>query len=532
MQESESQESLYSDEDGFNDSAEFLVHSNPDILEEICEYIAHEGDLDSEEMASSRSDLFAVMMTCRAFVEPAVSRLWRSLDSLYPLLKLLPAFVQVDGTYVLRGHISAEDWERFDLYASRVRKFSYARDPPDLDIAMHVYFRLALMRSKPMLPSLRQLFCPSTSQDNFLVSGIFLFLSSSLQRIEIGDISPMEDKLCGTVLHTLSSEGAQLEKIALRGHGLTKDTLGLAAKFQSLRELEVIGMGPSLTMEFLEEIGALPWLVELALDFTDSTLTTVERDLGMKDLKGFMVHAPFRFIQAMMSHISTQHLEAIIFVSPNDALFDKKQFLEEIATRWKDTLLRIAVVHHQAGEEPEELTVDTLSPLIGLPRLTYFRLEGYTMQLDDETIAVFARAWPQLHTLLLPFIGGGQPRPTINALRLLSLLSPKLRNLRIPLDTRDLPPFVSSGSPQEPAHMLHTLTIATADDPWELRTLLHLARHIDYCFPDVDSVLAHENHDEDKWLQVHEMIQMYQAVRQEERGFERERMIREEYDLL
>jgi len=404
------------------------------------------------------------------------------------------------------------------MYAGRVRRFCYARDPPELDIAMHVYFRLAQLRSTPMLPSLRHLYCPSTSQDNFLVSGICLFLSPSLQSIELGDISNMEDKLCGTVLHTLLSEGAQMEKIVLRGRKLTRDTIGMAIKFENLRVLTLTGMGETLNMDFIEKIGSLPWLLELGLDFTNSPVTEIDTDIGLKDLKALMINAPMRFTQELLSHISTPHLEELVIASPPALLFDKKQFLEEIAVRWKDTLRRIALVHQHVGDEAEELSVAVLAPLIPLRKLTYLRLEGYSMELNDEIIGGFARAWPELITLFLPYIGAGHTRPTIAALRLLAVLSPRLRNLRIPLDTNDHPPFVSTGSPQEPVHELQQLIIATADDPWDLRTLLHLARHIDYCFPKLRSVLPYENRDEDRWMQVHEMIQMYQTIRWEERS--------------
>ena len=92
----------------------------------------------------------------------------------------------------------------------------------------------------------------------------------------------------------------------------------------------------------------------------------------------------------------------------------------------------------------------------------------------------------------------------------------------------DLPPFVSTGIPHTPTHQLHTLTIASPDDPWDLRDLLHVARHIDYLFPKLKSLFPYERngdgpgHDE-RWTQVHDMIQMYQAVRQEAIAFERSR---------
>jgi len=75
-------------------------HSNPDILDEICEYLFYYQDQDFEETATGRHNLLHVALTCKAFLEPALDRIWRRLDSLFPLLKILPSFIQSDGTYV------------------------------------------------------------------------------------------------------------------------------------------------------------------------------------------------------------------------------------------------------------------------------------------------------------------------------------------------------------------------------------------------------------------------------------------------
>ncbi|KAF8905952.1 hypothetical protein CPB84DRAFT_1844591 [Gymnopilus junonius] len=205
-------------------------HSIPHILDEICECLAYDDELDpfnakdAATIARSRRNLLHVALASTTLLEPALDRLWRNLDSLFPLLKILPAFIKSDGTYVLRGAISDVEWERFDWYARRVRRFSYSRDPDALDIAMHVYFRLAQLHKPPILPSLRYLHCPSTSQRDFLISGICLFLSPSLEALEFNGISNVEDKLCGTMLHTLFCDGAEMEKIILIGRGLSLDT--------------------------------------------------------------------------------------------------------------------------------------------------------------------------------------------------------------------------------------------------------------------------------------------------------------------
>ncbi|KAF8905953.1 hypothetical protein CPB84DRAFT_1676078 [Gymnopilus junonius] len=133
--------------------------------------------------------------------------------------------------------------------------------------------------------------------------------------------------------------------------------------------------------------------------------------------------------------------------------------------------------------------------------------------------------------LLLPFIPPGQPRPSISSLRILAQLSPNLKRLRIPLNTSDpVPTFVSSGFPHAPGreHELQVLTVASGDEDWELRDLLHFARHVEYLFPRLKSVRAYKggvggnggqgreiDGDVSRWEQVNDLVMMYQAVRRE-----------------
>ncbi len=405
-----------------------------------------------------------------------------------------------------------------------MRKFTYTRDPDALDIAMHVYFRLAQLRMTPLLPSLRHLHCPSIRQNDFLISGICLFLSPSLQVLELENISHVEDKLSGTVLHTLISDGAPMQKVVLRGQGLSKDTVNLAIRFDHLRGLELHGMGKTLNMEILERIGSMASLVELSLDFTDSSIPPLDRDIGLKDLKSLTITASIPFIQTSLPYIGTTTLEAFNIEAPSNPPVDKKEFLTDVVTRWKDSLRRIELIHQCDADNVEELNVTALAPLLPLRKLTHFRLEGYSLELRDQNITDFATAWPNIVTLMLPFISSGRPRPTIESLRTVAQRCPRLRKLRLPLDTTDLVSFVSTGAPHSPPHDLHTLFIASSDDPWELRDLLHLGRHIDFFFPQLRWVYSYEGNDADRWTQLHEAIQMYQTVRQEAMMLERERI--------
>ena len=299
----------------------------------------------------------------------------------------------------------------------------------------------------------------------------------------------------------------------------------MAIRFDRLNSLELSGMGEALNLEIMEKIGSLPWIVNFTIDFTDSRMEALVQDIGFKNLNSLMITAPVPFVEALLSHISTTQLETFVAVLPCNPTDDKKEFLTKVVDRWKDTLRRVALVHQHVEEFPvERLDIEALSPLVPLRKLTYLRLEGYAIELTDENISDMTIAWPEMEALLLPFINAIRPRPTMASLRNIACRCPNLRYLTIPLNTLDLAPFIPPGVPHTSAHELHTLTIASADDAWDPRDLLHAARHIDYLFPKLKLLSSYEGHDADRWMQMHDTIQMYQAIRQEAVIFERMRV--------
>jgi hypothetical protein len=264
-------------------------------------------------------------------------------------------------------------------------------------------------------------------------------------------------------------------------------------------------------------------------------MEALAQDIGLKNLNSLMITAPVPFVQALLSHIATTQLETFVAVLPCNASDDKKEFLTKVVDRWKDTLRRIAMVHQKLEDLPvEQLDMDALAPLVPLRKLRHLRLEGYAMELTDDNISDMTLAWPEMDSLLLPYMSAIHPRPTIESLRIIACRCPNLRCLTIPLNIVDLAPFVTVLPPtagvnptrrtNTRAHELHTLTIASADDVWDPRDLLHAARHVDYLFPKLKLLTSYEGHDANRWTQMHDIIQMYQAVRREVVVLERMRV--------
>lgn len=74
------------------------VLDNQDLLRRIFEHMPAESRPFDDQ--SDRVHLMWASQTCRSFLDPALDMLWRSMSSLIPLLKLLPAFQLTHDTYV------------------------------------------------------------------------------------------------------------------------------------------------------------------------------------------------------------------------------------------------------------------------------------------------------------------------------------------------------------------------------------------------------------------------------------------------
>lgn len=77
-------------------SLEALLLRDPKLLSNI---------FDAMEFGSTKKHLLWAALTCTMFRDPALNTLWRSLDSLLPLLKVLPSFRLVNGIYVRKNPV-------------------------------------------------------------------------------------------------------------------------------------------------------------------------------------------------------------------------------------------------------------------------------------------------------------------------------------------------------------------------------------------------------------------------------------------
>ncbi|KAF8649473.1 hypothetical protein AX16_005776 [Volvariella volvacea WC 439] len=94
------------------------------IIREFLSYYALDTENSDVNWRSNNQDLLNIALTCRSFRNPALGILWHSLDSLDPLLRLLPQVDWQGGKHPINGSCPKSQ-ARFDYYANKVKAFKF-----------------------------------------------------------------------------------------------------------------------------------------------------------------------------------------------------------------------------------------------------------------------------------------------------------------------------------------------------------------------------------------------------------------------
>ncbi|KAF8079351.1 hypothetical protein FPV67DRAFT_1776357 [Lyophyllum atratum] len=232
-----------------------ITSMNFDTLTKICEFLDAGTDGSQVDIKMSKNHLLCTALVCKTFLDPALDSLWRSMDSIVPLLRLLPTLEVIDDVYLLRGKVEDEDMSRFRSYAQRIRIYSLdTRIQPAIAPFTLTQFTL------PLLPALRHLRC--SSYRPLLTSSVPLLLSPTLERFELMNATP-DNRIVGPFLYTLQIHAPDLKRLVLRGLA-NAETLDSIVTFHQLRFLELSG---SVTLMFFQQIAALPELQSLDVEF-------------------------------------------------------------------------------------------------------------------------------------------------------------------------------------------------------------------------------------------------------------------------
>ncbi|KDQ60233.1 hypothetical protein JAAARDRAFT_205226 [Jaapia argillacea MUCL 33604] len=248
------------------------------LVEELCHEICWSIDL------RERSGTLAQLARCsRSLAGPALDVLWYEMDSMRPLMELIPVVQSKidpeDGavTYYLGGPIEDQHWIRFDIYAHRIRVLRYHHGGAT-DGDCRIYSRLALSRPLPMFPNLRSLTWLHDELDllfdHQFIEEISPFLMTSLQTLSLGTYwwealdfdQPDKYEVAECFVSTLARRCPSLEHFALRGR-IQDMSLAFIGTFHHLRSLDLslllMDQG-YVDAELLNALGTLPELQSIS----------------------------------------------------------------------------------------------------------------------------------------------------------------------------------------------------------------------------------------------------------------------------
>ncbi|TFK73129.1 hypothetical protein BDN72DRAFT_956746 [Pluteus cervinus] len=422
------------------------------------------------ECHQRRSSLLAAALTCRAFSAPALNSLWEVMNSLAPLICLLPLIEKDGADYVLLQNSTSKMWEKVAVFAARIRVFIYSDDSlyQKTGLPIHPSGYNVLVAFQPvLLPRLKTLLVRSCLKDSFAYSSLY-FASPLLERLETGtlDIGAAEHE---TFILTVGCRSDRLRHLSFGYLGTTP--LGFSA-FKTLltAKIQTLGIRAPLT-ESLIAASELPALEALAIWGTGSPpyLGSVQ---GFPVLRKLTLRGDadplLRVLKACIGK-----LEAVTLIVTSGSNGGIKHITNLIVERWSESL-RHFTLNLQGVTDSMDFTA-LFRSLFGI-KLLSFRVLDFPGHLTSSILDV-ASIFPMIHTLHLPR-SSPDNTPTFAQLYALTEICPDLRSLMVSFDVNSL-----GGTPSFPptGHQLDSLIINHS--PITAITPRQVAFQLDRVFP-------------------------------------------------
>ncbi|KAH9967273.1 hypothetical protein BC827DRAFT_1264120 [Russula dissimulans] len=394
-------------------------------------------------------------LVCRSWSGPALDHVWREVDSLYYLLRLLvpllyhPGERRHAGEYDRGNHKfdhspTPEEWARFIPYARRVHSLKVKGEMVP-DLADSVFDELARTRiTLEILPNLRCLHwnieprikyavvfmhdkvtefsfdystrtIPSLASD---VLGRMPFLTS----LEwMGSWRQGQDSISSSSLLRLLSGLQKLQRITLPKDFLDYQLLKPLSLLPELRVVQCDGhRSRSLFIPVMKgtlEGGAFPMLYNLCLHST------------LDDMRHYLTGG------VLLPRLKNLSTETAQLESPSTV----KRFIADV-TECYPALEVVSFVTILQRDDREPLSLEHLRPLVSLKQLTRLELRhNLPIQISEEDLVEFSAAFPTIETLVLnpePLLLK-RPKFTLSSLLFVARNFPNLSHLGIYLDAKD-----------------------------------------------------------------------------------------------
>ncbi|KAI0323686.1 hypothetical protein GY45DRAFT_1439510 [Cubamyces sp. BRFM 1775] len=454
----------------------------------------------------------------RALSGPALDVLWRVVDDLPRLLYILPSFTMLAESflYVISRPIKPEEWDRFQLYARRVREYYVDTESSSslcAGISPSVWTFLARWcpQGHSLLPNLRRL-----DALHMCHSGHILLLTPSLRDLKISeyvheledwDEDPYSHCLVFEVMHKISLPHLEslrteflLPHYAARANG-PEDY----AKFAHLRSLEITGTDRTVTVDepLLQALAGFPFLRRLRMNAC----------LELPEKRPLPPNS-FKLLQELGIIADLDHLGDFLEIIPPPRSLalgvtdwrkfppDRtKELFQSVLSNIPESTSQLSFILPYSASENELRAAELIRPTLAFSWLTHLSItieEPCTahLLLNDEELRTFAAAWPNLREFefqlkQIESTGNDDDDPEYHD-------DPKAQSIALfaqnhPRLTRLVLPFLHARSSKLPAldtvpfldHCLRTLRLCVVGNGG-LADKGELAVFLDYLFPNLD----------------------------------------------
>ncbi|KAF9069184.1 hypothetical protein BDP27DRAFT_1325768 [Rhodocollybia butyracea] len=471
---------------------------NYDVIRIIC------AEITDDSAHSAPPDLLSLGLSSRIFLEPALDVMWQRMNSIEPLLSILPETRLINRKKMILKPISPSSWDRLRFYTSRVREFVA---PLEQNVHDSVYARLG--HENPIFPKLSTLHLSPRLCDS---KTFLFFLATSLQVVSWPYpwlLDPPPDATSsdmGPSLSLLVSKSPELRHLTLSKYlysGLSLTLKHLVA----LERLSVMDLS-HLEEDFIQAIALLPKLTYLYLTLPAGIVldhTGVER--GFPSLTKLRLHGSTSDTRKLLAVVKPHALQELVldlgyeFATEESRIADVAAIIHLLPSY--PFLRNLAIDGDALTELPMDLE-DLQLWLIFEPLLELKRLElldyNISLPVSDQKTLQIACAWTHLKELHVyhDSIGG---LASLESLAHFARHCPNLESLSYPIqlqaDTAPTP--VIQNHPTLPMHPLRSFWCNMETD----ETTTHsMAQGLYRIFPNLQEV----DGPGDAWTQVQKSL--------------------------
>ncbi|KAH9948927.1 hypothetical protein B0H21DRAFT_843242 [Amylocystis lapponica] len=414
-----------------------------DILLEILEHL--NWTLLDSTLRFRNTYLQACALVCKTISVLALNILWKDVDGVKRLFKMLPSF-RWDEDEQCYKHIcnaSAGDMQRFKLYTDRIRVFAFKHTEKKVH-SDSILQTVGWTGQRYMLPNLQSLTWYQCSPSDTTVMS---FIVPSLKKLDFELDFPANTPGVSPsipVLASLLAVATSLEELSLDLGGCNFPISPLPPiHVQCLRKVTLYLRWPTLALYFLRTLSRLETLTELTVHTYSS-----DWDRGIADIRGFDRGSSFSSLRHLHARGPFAHLSFVLSVTSSTAVDflhldaagsdgDSPEHcntflttLDSKAAIWSATLRTVCVVlrlRPKHGDWPSfERYTEPLRVCKGLRNLYVWLPAGLT----NKDLEQFPREWPALVELKLE--GAFYDLPSFPAVADMVCGIPRLRVLLLP----------------------------------------------------------------------------------------------------